>query len=133
MATAAWAKLLEQSGYDHVRTYRWSLLPELLVQAGLHRVLDRTGNGADGEMPAAAAPAAGPPPAGPLSAPSARSAAQSAAGDRDRPAATSAMGRAETAARQGLDLFYTGLQLGPGRIPVSDRVPQTLIVVARRR
>jgi hypothetical protein len=50
-----------------------------------------------------------------------------------RPEPSGALASSGQIARQALDLLYYGLQLSVGRIPVGERTPQTLIVVARKR
>jgi 2-polyprenyl-3-methyl-5-hydroxy-6-metoxy-1,4-benzoquinol methylase len=107
---ASLRKLLDQTGFAHVHTHRWSVLPERSLR---HRI-DR-----------------------------ARSRLSAAAGrvDRDsdgarqtaRPEPADARSRAGRSARQALDVLYYALQVSVGRIPVGERVPQTLIVVARKR
>ena len=96
--------LLDQTGFELVHLYRYSILPERWLRARLTGLV-RSG-GAAGE-PAASH---GPPATG--------------SGAR----ATAAM-----AARQALDLIYYGLHLTVGAMPVAADVPQTLIVVARKR
>jgi SAM-dependent methyltransferase len=106
-------KLLDQTGFSHVQTHRWSVLPERLLRSWITRARSRrsahTGHSSEsGPDLDAALRVARPEPAG----------------------ARSWRGQI---ARQALDLLYYGLQLSVGRIPVGERVPQTLIVVARKR
>jgi 2-polyprenyl-3-methyl-5-hydroxy-6-metoxy-1,4-benzoquinol methylase len=100
--------LLEQTGFSHIHTYRWSVLPQLLLRSQIGRVRKRTAIGAGG--------------------------AESEGAERVvRPVSGGRRRSGEEAARQALDLLYHGLQLSIGRIPVGGRVPQTLLVVARKR
>jgi SAM-dependent methyltransferase len=103
-------KLLEQTGFSHVHTDRWSVLPERLLRSWIGRARSRRSSHAGPRRPGldAAPGAARPEPAG----------ARTSSGQ---------------IARQALDLLYYGLQIGIGRIPVGERIPQTLIVVARKR
>jgi 2-polyprenyl-3-methyl-5-hydroxy-6-metoxy-1,4-benzoquinol methylase len=110
------AKLLDQTGFAHVHTYRWSVLPETAVQWSISQARTRIGGGSH-------APAAGDPVPEP----------NGDVAPLERPDAMNALGSAERFARQSLDLLYHGLQLSVGRVAVSDRVPQTLVVVARKR
>jgi SAM-dependent methyltransferase len=113
------AKLLDQTGFELVHAYRWSLLPETWVRSGVNRAMARIGGG--GVAEGGATPVVG---------------SEAGNGGTEpvvRPAAATAHGMAENIARQALDLFYQGLQSSVGRISVRKRVPQTLIVVARKR
>jgi 2-polyprenyl-3-methyl-5-hydroxy-6-metoxy-1,4-benzoquinol methylase len=102
-------KLLEQTGFSHVHTDRWSLLPERALRAWLDRARNRVTGHSD---------------CGAADLDAARQAA--------RPAPAAARSSSGQIARQALDLLYYGLQVGVGRIPVGERIPQTLIVVARK-
>ncbi|MGI8715007.1 MAG: class I SAM-dependent methyltransferase [Solirubrobacteraceae bacterium] len=101
------AKLLDQTGFAHEHTHRWSMLPERWIRSQLNQIMARRASTHSDE-------------------------AQSTA-EVVRPAAGSGRVGAEGIARQALDSFYLALQLTAGRIPVSERVPQTLIVIARKR
>jgi SAM-dependent methyltransferase len=96
-------RLLEQTGFSLLHTYRWSVLPQFWLRSQIGR-LRRTSTGAGGE----------------------------AVESDMRPAPAGRWGTGGEAARQALDLLYHGLQLSAGRIPVSGQVPQTLLVIARR-
>jgi len=99
------ALLLEQTGFDHVRTYRYSVLPERWVRSKLTR-LRGGANAASVEQH------------GHDAAPTGAEGAASSLG---------------ALARQSLDLFYYGLHRTVDALPTGTEVPQTLIVVARRR
>jgi 2-polyprenyl-3-methyl-5-hydroxy-6-metoxy-1,4-benzoquinol methylase len=103
-------KLLDQTGFSHVHTDRWSVLPERLLRWWIDRARKApfTRHGQVGRGPDATPRATHLEPAD----------ARSSSGQ---------------IARQALDLVYYGLQLSVGRIPVGERIPQTLIVVARKR
>lgn len=103
-------KLLDQTGFAHVHTHRWSVLGERHLRHWIDRTRDRLWRtaGRDDADPDAARHAVRPEPA-------------------------AARSRAGRLARQALDLLYYALQVSVGRLPVSEHVPQTLIVVARKR
>jgi 2-polyprenyl-3-methyl-5-hydroxy-6-metoxy-1,4-benzoquinol methylase len=108
--------LLEQTGFSHERTHRWSVLPERSLRSRLDRVRSRSPGSAG---------------RGDRSVGETRQAGQTQ--QAGRPAPASARSRRAQIARQALDLLYLGLQVSIGRLPVGERVPQTLIVVARKR
>ena len=95
-------RLFDQTGFDHVHTYRYSILPERLVRSALVRLKRGSTAPPSSPLPSTSSPTNGQGPAGQI-------------------------------ARQGLDMFYHGLHLTLGRIPVKPDVPQTLIVVARKK
>jgi 2-polyprenyl-3-methyl-5-hydroxy-6-metoxy-1,4-benzoquinol methylase len=103
-------KLLEQTGFAHVQTHRWSVLPERLLRSWIDRARNRVSGRSDRGLPEV-----------------------DAARHAPRPEPSGARSSSGQIARQALDLLYYGLQLSVGRIPVSERTPQTLIVVARKR
>jgi len=103
-------KLLDQTGFSHVHTDRWSVLPERLLRSWIARAHNgRSGHAALRRAGLDAAP---------RTAPAEPARRRSSSGQ---------------IARQALDLLYYGLQISIGRIPVGERIPQTLIVVARKR
>jgi 2-polyprenyl-3-methyl-5-hydroxy-6-metoxy-1,4-benzoquinol methylase len=106
-------KLLDQSGFSHVHTDRWSVLPERLLRSWITRARNRR-SGDTG-------------PAGQ------RRPALDATPHATRPEPADARSSSSQITRQALDLLYYGLQISLGRIPVGERIPQTLIVVARKR
>jgi 2-polyprenyl-3-methyl-5-hydroxy-6-metoxy-1,4-benzoquinol methylase len=103
--------LLEQTGFSHIHTYRWSVLPQLWLRSQIGRVRVRASSGGGS--------------AGGARSDDAQGIVRPLPGGRRR--------AGEAAARQALDLLYHGLQLSAGRIPVGGGVPQTLLVVARKR
>jgi SAM-dependent methyltransferase len=103
--------LLDQAGFSHIHTYRWSVLPQLWLRRQIGHVRDRTSTGADS--------------AGGAGSDDAKTVVRPVLGGRQR--------AGEEAARQALDLLYQGLQMSVGRIAVGRRVPQTLLVVACKR
>jgi SAM-dependent methyltransferase len=105
-------KLLDQTGFSPVHTYRWSMLPERWLRSRVRLARDRV--------------------AGNSARDSGDSGPDHALGvARPEPAGTRAAGG--QAARQALDLLYYGLQTTLGKIPAGERIPQTLIVIARKR
>jgi 2-polyprenyl-3-methyl-5-hydroxy-6-metoxy-1,4-benzoquinol methylase len=102
-------KLLDQSGFSQVHTDRWSVLPERLLRSWIARARNRRSGHAGPRGPGLDAE---PGTVRPEPAPERSSSGQ--------------------IARQALDLLYYGLQISVGRIPVGARIPQTLIVVARK-
>ncbi len=108
---ASLRKLLDQTGFAHVHTHRWSILAERALRRRIDRVRSRLS----------------PAPAG-------RADRDSGAARRTaRPEPAGARSKAGRLAREALDLLYYALQVSVGRLPVGERVPQTLIVVARKR
>jgi SAM-dependent methyltransferase len=107
---ASLRKLLDQTGFAHVHIHRWSILAERALRHRIDRARSRLSPG-DGR----ADPRSG-------------TARQTA-----RPEPAGARSRSGRIARQALDLLYYALQVTVGRIPVGDRIPKTLIVVARKR
>lgn len=95
--------LLDQTGFEHVRTYRYSILPEQYVHSKVRRLIG-SGLANSGERSGGVAQA---------------STSSPRRGVRE-------------SARQLLDLFYDGLQRTAGAIPARAAVPKTLIVVARK-
>lgn len=95
--------LLHLSGFEHVKTYRYSRLPELLLRSQIRRVTHR----GQAERDHRSGPASD-----------------------TRPATPSRKGRI---ARDALDLTYLGIRLSAGRLVIRKDDPQTLIVVARKR
>jgi len=106
-------KLLDQSGFSHVHTDRWSVLPERLLRSWITRARNRR-SGDTG-------------PAGQ------RRPVLDATPHATRPEPADARSSSSQITRQALDLLYYGLQISLGRISVGERIPQTLIVVARKR
>jgi 2-polyprenyl-3-methyl-5-hydroxy-6-metoxy-1,4-benzoquinol methylase len=102
-------KLLDQTGYAHVHTHRWSVLPERRLRWCIGR--------ARGLLSGARRRAASDPGAAP---------------EATRPEPSGARSRSGRLARQALDLLYYAMQVSVGRFPFGDRAPQTLIVVARK-
>ncbi len=105
-------RLLDQTGFELVHTYRWSVLPDRWVRARLTALLRRLNTLLRGHR---------------------NLTADGAATTAAVPPAAAGHGRAGQIARQALDLFYYGLHRTVDAIPVAETVPQTLIVVARKR
>jgi 2-polyprenyl-3-methyl-5-hydroxy-6-metoxy-1,4-benzoquinol methylase len=103
-------RLLDQTAFSHVQTHRWSVLPERALRAWIDRVRKRLSGHADRDV-----------------------ADVDAARQTARPEPAGARSSSGQVARQALDLLYFGLQLSIGRLPVGERIPQTLIVVGRKR
>lgn len=104
-------KLLDQTGFEHVHTDRWSILAERTLRHRIDLARRRLSPARAGRADRGS--------------PSARQMA--------RPEPAGSRSRTGRLAREALDLLYYALQASAGRLPVGERVPQTLIVVARKR